>query len=139
MKYAIERQLTIAIENQPGHPAAIARRVMATHGINIRDISVIDTVEQGWSVFVISAWTHPITCPPPRTHYACETALNILSFDPSGARMPMIFRLDNLSVIHRAHWSSPRFRGRFTAWDSSRASRWLRVRCWTYPPPIVDG
>ena len=47
MKYAIERQLTIAIENQPGRPAAIARRVMAAHGINIQDISVIDTVEKG--------------------------------------------------------------------------------------------
>ncbi len=23
----------------------------------------------------------------------------------------------------------PPFRGRFTAWDSSRALRWLRVRC----------
>jgi transposase InsO family protein len=33
----------------------------------------------------------------------------------------------------------PPFRGRFTAWDSSRALRWLRVQCWTYPPLVVDG
>jgi hypothetical protein len=48
MKYAIERQLTIAIENQPGRPAGPSpARVMAAHGINIQDISVIDTVEKG--------------------------------------------------------------------------------------------
>ena len=33
----------------------------------------------------------------------------------------------------------PPFRGRFTVWDSSRALRWLRVQCWTYPPLVVDG
>jgi hypothetical protein len=33
----------------------------------------------------------------------------------------------------------PPFRGRFTAWDSSRALRWLGVQCWTYPPLVVDG
>ncbi len=46
MQYAIERQLTIAIENEPGRLAAIAR-AMAAHGINIRHISVVDTIEQG--------------------------------------------------------------------------------------------
>ncbi len=46
MQYAIERQLSIAIENEPGRLAAIAR-AMAAHGINIQDISVIDTIEQG--------------------------------------------------------------------------------------------
>jgi hypothetical protein len=33
----------------------------------------------------------------------------------------------------------PPFRGQFTTWDSSRALRWLRVQCWTYPPLVVDG
>ena len=46
MKYTIERQLSVAIENQPGRLAAISR-VMARAGINIRDLSVVDNVEQG--------------------------------------------------------------------------------------------
>ncbi len=33
----------------------------------------------------------------------------------------------------------PPFRGRFRAWDSSRALRWWRAQYWTYPPLVVDG
>ncbi|HAV61759.1 MAG TPA: amino acid-binding protein [Verrucomicrobiales bacterium] len=46
MKHTIHRQLTVAIENQPGRLAAIGR-TLADNGINIRDLSVNDTVEQG--------------------------------------------------------------------------------------------
>jgi len=46
MKYAVQRQLSIAIENQPGRLAAVGR-ALASESINIRDLSVVDNVEQG--------------------------------------------------------------------------------------------
>jgi hypothetical protein len=46
MNHQICRQLTVAIENQPGRLAAIGR-TLATHGINIKDLSINDTIEQG--------------------------------------------------------------------------------------------
>jgi hypothetical protein len=46
MQYSIQRQLSIAIENKPGRLAAIAG-LMATHGINICNLCVIDNIEQG--------------------------------------------------------------------------------------------
>lgn len=46
MKYIVQRQLSVAIENQPGRLAAIGK-AMAARGINIKDISVVDNVEQG--------------------------------------------------------------------------------------------
>jgi hypothetical protein len=41
-----QRQLSIALENQPGRLAAIAR-LLAEHEISIQAICVIDNVEQG--------------------------------------------------------------------------------------------
>jgi hypothetical protein len=46
MQYSIQRQLSIAIENKPGRLATIAG-LMATHGINIRNLCVVDNIEQG--------------------------------------------------------------------------------------------
>ena len=46
MKYAVQRQLSIAIENQPGRLAAVSR-ALAEETINIRDLTVVDNVEQG--------------------------------------------------------------------------------------------
>ena len=46
MKYAVQRQLSIAIENQPGRLAAVGR-ALAAESIKIRDLSVVDNVEQG--------------------------------------------------------------------------------------------
>lgn len=46
MNCLVCRQLTVAIENQPGRLAAIGR-TLATHDINIKDLSINDTVEQG--------------------------------------------------------------------------------------------
>ena len=46
MKYTIQRQLSVAIENQPGRLAAISK-TMSAQGINIKDLSVVDNVEQG--------------------------------------------------------------------------------------------
>ena len=42
----IERQLSVAIENQPGRLASICR-ILAGQGINIRDLTVVDNIEQG--------------------------------------------------------------------------------------------
>ena len=46
MQYSIQRQLSIAIENKPGRLATIAG-LMAAHGINIRNLCVVDNIEQG--------------------------------------------------------------------------------------------
>jgi hypothetical protein len=53
MKYAVHRQLSIAIENQPGRLAAISR-ALAEQSVNIRDLSVVDNVEQGMIRLVTS-------------------------------------------------------------------------------------
>ena len=53
MKYAVQRQLSIAIDNQPGRLAAISR-ALAQESINIRDLSVVDNVEQGMIRLVTS-------------------------------------------------------------------------------------
>lgn len=46
MEYSIERQITIALENQPGRLAAIGQ-ALANQRVNIEAISVLDTIEQG--------------------------------------------------------------------------------------------
>jgi hypothetical protein len=53
MNYTVQRQISVAIENQPGRLAAMSR-VMAAHGINIKDLSVVDNVEQGMIRMVTS-------------------------------------------------------------------------------------
>ena len=58
MKFTLQRQITVAIENQPGRLAAIGK-ALAANGINIKDLSVLDNVEQG----VIRMVTNdPATC-----------------------------------------------------------------------------
>lgn len=46
MHCTIERQLSVAIENQPGRLASICR-LLAANQINIRDLTVVDNIEQG--------------------------------------------------------------------------------------------
>lgn len=46
MQYSIQRQLSIALENKPGRLAEIAG-LMAEQGVNIRNLCVLDNIEQG--------------------------------------------------------------------------------------------
>ena len=46
MNFKVQRQITVAIENQPGRLAQISR-ALAQNGINIKDISILDNIEQG--------------------------------------------------------------------------------------------
>lgn len=46
MQFNLQRQITVAIENQPGRLADISR-ALAERGINIKDLSILDSVEQG--------------------------------------------------------------------------------------------
>lgn len=58
MNYVTHRQLSVAIENQPGRLAAISK-AMASRNINIKDLSVVDNVEQGVIRMVTS---DPVVC-----------------------------------------------------------------------------
>jgi hypothetical protein len=46
MKFVLKRQLTVALENQPGRLAEISQ-LIAGHGLNIEALCVIDNAEQG--------------------------------------------------------------------------------------------
>jgi hypothetical protein len=46
MNFKLQRQITVAIENQPGRLAAISH-ALAQSGINIKDLSILDNIEQG--------------------------------------------------------------------------------------------
>ena len=46
MNFTLQRQITVAIENQPGRLAAISK-ALAASGINIKDLSILDSIEQG--------------------------------------------------------------------------------------------
>ena len=46
MKIHVERQVTVALENQPGQLAAICS-ILSENAVNIEAISVIDSIEQG--------------------------------------------------------------------------------------------
>ena len=46
MKIHVERQVTVALENQPGQLAAICS-ILCKNAVNIEAISVIDSIEQG--------------------------------------------------------------------------------------------
>lgn len=46
MNFETQRQITVAIENQPGRLATVSR-ALAANGINIKDLSILDNIEQG--------------------------------------------------------------------------------------------
>jgi hypothetical protein len=46
MRIHVERQITVAIENQPGQLAQISQ-LLAERSVNIEAIAVVDSVEQG--------------------------------------------------------------------------------------------
>lgn len=46
MNFQVQRQITVAIENQPGRLATISK-ALAAGGINIKDLSILDNIEQG--------------------------------------------------------------------------------------------
>lgn len=53
MQIHLQRQLSIALENQPGRLAQICA-LLAQHGVNIEALCVIDNVEQGMVRLVTS-------------------------------------------------------------------------------------
>jgi hypothetical protein len=46
MKIHVERQISVALANQPGQLAAICK-LLSTHAINIEALSLVDSLEQG--------------------------------------------------------------------------------------------
>jgi len=46
MNFTVQRQITVAIENQPGRLAEVSH-ALAASGINIKDLSILDSIEQG--------------------------------------------------------------------------------------------
>ncbi|HTD65105.1 MAG TPA: amino acid-binding protein [Candidatus Limnocylindria bacterium] len=58
MNFEVQRQITVAIENQPGRLAAIAT-ALAAAGVNIKDLSILDNIEQGVIRMITS---DPVRC-----------------------------------------------------------------------------
>jgi hypothetical protein len=58
MKVHVERQITVALENQPGQLAAICT-ILSENAVNIEAISVIDSIEQGVVRLITS---DPVKC-----------------------------------------------------------------------------
>jgi hypothetical protein len=53
MHLHIQRQLSVALENQPGRLAAVSL-LLADHGVNIEGLCVINNIEQGMVRMVVS-------------------------------------------------------------------------------------
>ncbi|HMJ89393.1 MAG TPA: ACT domain-containing protein [Candidatus Acidoferrum sp.] len=92
MKFRVERQITVAIENEPGRLAAISR-ALAERGINIKDLSILDNVEQGVIRLV------------PSDAAACKTMLEEQGFHPIEAEVLIVDLADTpgrLAVLSEA-------------------------------------
>ncbi|HEY0551526.1 MAG TPA: amino acid-binding protein [Verrucomicrobiae bacterium] len=77
MKFQLQRQITVAIENQPGRLAAISH-ALASSGINIKDLSILDNIEQG----VIRMVTNDAA--------ACKALLTEQGFHPVEAEVVVV-------------------------------------------------
>jgi hypothetical protein len=77
MNFTLQRQLTVAIENQPGRLAAISK-ALASSGINIKDLSILDSIEQG----VIRMITSDAA--------ACKALLTMQGFHPIEAEVLVV-------------------------------------------------
>ena len=58
MSIRVDRQITVALENEPGQLARVSE-LLATHRINIEAISILDSIEQGVIRLLVS---DPPTC-----------------------------------------------------------------------------
>src|SRR5436190_5097827 len=89
MKFQLQRQITVAIENQPGRLAAISKALAASR-INIKDLSILDNIEQG----VIRMVTNDAV--------ACKALLVAHGFHPVEAEVVVIDLADtpgNLALL----------------------------------------
>jgi hypothetical protein len=92
MNFTRQRQLTVAIENQPGRLAAISK-ALAASGINIKDLSILDNIEQG----VIRMVTNDAA--------ACKALLVAHGFHPVEAEVVVIDLADtpgSLAILANA-------------------------------------
>ena len=81
MNFTLQRQMTVAIENQPGRLAAISK-TLAASGINIKDLSILDNIEQG----VIRMVTNDAA--------ACKALLTEQGFHPVEAEVVVVDLVD---------------------------------------------
>lgn len=77
MNFRLQRQITVAIENQPGRLAAISK-ALAANGINIKDLSILDNIEQGVIRMVTS------------DAVACKSLLTAQGFHPIEAEVLVV-------------------------------------------------
>src|SRR5258706_13337711 len=92
MNFKVQRQITVAIENQPGRLAAISK-ALAANGINIKDLSHLDNIEQG----VIRMVTNDSV--------ACKALLTTEGFHPVEAEVLVVDLVDTpgkLAVLAEA-------------------------------------
>jgi hypothetical protein len=92
MKIEIHRQLSVAIENQPGRLGQIGR-LLAARGVHISAFSVIDNIEQGM--------VRLITSDPAATREALKSAgLPVVEVDV--LVLEMMDEIGNLAVVGEA-------------------------------------
>lgn len=98
MRYSIQRQLSVAIENKPGRLATIAS-LMSEQGINIRNLCVIDNIEQGMIRMVPS---DPETCREilqKANYFVVETEVLVLILKDNPGQLASVCRaLDSAGV-----------------------------------------
>lgn len=92
MNFQLQRQITVAIENQPGRLAAISH-ALAASGINIKDLSILDNIEQGVIRMVAN------------DSAACKALLTVQGFYPVEAEVVVVDLADTpgqLAVLAEA-------------------------------------
>jgi len=91
MLYSIQRQLTVALQNQPGRLAAIST-LLAAQGINIEALALIDNVEQAVIRLVPSDPNAAKSLLIQEGYYVVEADVLVLDLTDSPGKLALISR-----------------------------------------------
>jgi hypothetical protein len=91
MRYSIHRQLTVALQNQPGRLAAICT-LLAAASINIEALALIDSVEQAVIRLVTSDPPQAKAILEQQGFYVVEADVFVLDLTDSPGKLALISR-----------------------------------------------
>src|ERR1041384_2344342 len=89
MNYKTQRQLTVALENQPGRLAAVCKK-LADHGINIKDLTVLDNADKGVIRLVTSDPALTKQLLHDEGHYVIESDVLIVDLPDTPGRLAQL-------------------------------------------------